>query len=125
MARSTAASSSGVVGASAGIFATARAVTGSERRSCRVSKATVPARTVLPRSTAGGAPSEGLAWLATTRPLEGSAGSGGTCSMRSSHSWVASGIWLKRKSRFSARKENSSSSVTPGSLACWLVHSGV
>ena len=60
MARSTAATSSGVVGAWVGILATARAVTGSEVTSLSVSNASVPARTVPPWFTMGGGLSEGL-----------------------------------------------------------------
>ena len=96
MARSTAATSSGVVGAGAGILATARAVTGSEVTSLSVSNGSVPARTVLPWFTWGGGPSDGLCWLSVIRPPDGRAGCGGTWSMRSSHSRVASGIWLNR-----------------------------
>ena len=47
----------------------------------------------------------------------GEAGLKGICSKRRKASCVDSGIWLKRKRRFSPRKANNSMSVMPGSLA--------
>ena len=59
------------------------------------------------------------------RPLAAEAAASGTRSICRNLARLRSGVRLARYSRFSARNENSCTSVTPGSLWLKLVHSGV
>src|ERR1700722_919485 len=88
-------------------------------------KGTWPARTSVPASTASAELSGPRSFWNVASATPGEAGWRVMPSIERNLSRFASGIRLLRYRRFSVRKANSWTIVTPGSLSLGLVHSGV
>ena len=116
LAKSTA---SGSVGTGAAMRATVTMLSGHAMISCAVSNGTLPALASVPSviNTPSAEPGPLSVRSNAIIARAGTAARIGTRSSLRYASLVVSGIWLKRKSRFSPRNANSSMSVMPGSLA--------